>query len=54
VQQGAAKEGEEKTRYTDDDIAAIMGFSHVTRGDLVQPIWTTLNNDKQKNHDTFR
>jgi len=30
VQQGAAKEGEEKTRYTDNDIAAIMGFSHVT------------------------
>jgi hypothetical protein len=54
VQQGATKEGEEKTRYTDNDIAAIMGFSHVTRGDLVQPIWTTLNNAKQKNHDTFR
>ena len=30
VQQGATKEGKEKTRYTDDDIAAIMGFSHVT------------------------
>jgi hypothetical protein len=54
VQQGATKEGEEKKRYTDDDIAAIMGFSHVTRGDMVQPIWTTLNNAKQKNHDTFR
>ena len=53
VQQGAAKEGEEKNCYTDKDIAAIMGFSHVTRGDLVQPIWTTLNNAKQKNHDTF-
>ena len=54
VQQGATKDGEEKTRYTDDDIAAIMGFSHVTRGDLVQPIWKTLNNAKQKNYDTFR
>ncbi len=38
VQQGATKDGKEKTRYTNDDIAAIMGFSHVTRGDLVQPI----------------
>ena len=54
VHQGATKEGEEKNRYTDDNIAAIMGFSHVTRGDMVQPIWTTLNNAKQKNHDTFR
>ena len=54
VQQGATKEGDEKTRYTDDDIAAIMGFSHVTHGDMVQPIRTTLNNAKQKNHDTFR
>ena len=54
VHQGTTKEGEEKTRYTDDDIAAIMGFSHVIRGDMVQPIWTTLNNAKQKNHDTFR
>ena len=54
VQQGATKEGDKKTRYTDDDIAAIMGFSHVIRGDMVQPIWTTLNNALQKNHDTFR
>ena len=54
VHQGATKEDEEKTRYTGDDIVAIMGFSHVTRGDMVQPIWTTLNNAKQKNHDTFR
>ena len=53
VQQGATKEGEEKPCYTDDNIAAIMDFSHVTRGDLVQPICTTLNNAKQKNHDTF-
>ena len=30
VQQGATKEGKEKTCYTDNDIAAIMGFSHVT------------------------
>ena len=49
VQQGATKDGKEKTRYTDDNIAAIMGFFHVTRGDLVQPIWKTLNNAKQKN-----
>ncbi len=27
-QQGTTKEGEEKTRYTEDNIAAIMGFSH--------------------------
>ena len=46
--QGTTKEGDEKTRYTDDDIAAIMGFLHVHRGDQVQPIWTTLNNAKQK------
>ena len=31
-----------------------MGFSHVHRGDQVQPIWTTLNNVKQKNLDIFR
>ena len=30
-----------------------MGFSHVHRGDQVQPIWTTLNNAKQKNLDIF-
>jgi hypothetical protein len=52
--QGTTKEGEEKTRYSDDDIAAIMGFSHVHRGDQLQPIWTTLNNAKQKNLDIFR
>jgi hypothetical protein len=52
--QGATKDVDEKTRYTDDDIAAIMGFSHVHRGDQVQPIWTTLNNAKQKNLDIFR
>jgi hypothetical protein len=52
--QGPTKEGDEKTRYTDDDIAAIMGFSHVQRGDQVQPIWTTFNNAKQKNLDVFR
>ncbi len=51
--QGTTKEVDEKTRYTDDDIAAIMGFSHVHRGDQVQPIWTTLNNAKQKNLDIF-
>jgi hypothetical protein len=49
--QGPTKEGGKKTRYTDDDIAAIMGFSHVHQGDQVQPIWTTLNNAKQKNLD---
>ena len=38
--QGPRKEGNEKTRYTNDDIAAIMGFSHVHRRDQVQPIWT--------------
>ena len=52
-QHGTTKEGEDKTRYTEDDIAAIMGFSHVQRGDQVQPIWTTLNNAKQKNFDIF-
>ena len=31
-----------------------MGFSHVLRGDQVQPIWITLNNAKQKNIDVFR
>ncbi len=51
--QGTTKEVDEKTRYTNDDIAAIMGFSHVHRGDQVQPIWTTLNNVKQKNLDIF-
>lgn len=52
--QSTTKEGDDKTRYSDDDIAAIMGFSHVHRGDQVQPIWTTLNNAKQKNFDIFR
>ena len=49
-----AAEGDAKTRYIEDDIASIMGFSHVHRGDQVQPIWATLNNAKQKNLDTFR
>ncbi len=31
--QSATKEVEEKTRYSDDDIAAIMGFSHVHCGE---------------------
>jgi hypothetical protein len=53
-QQATTKEGDEKTRYTDENIAAIMGFSHVLRGDEVQPIWITLNNTKQKNIDVFR
>ncbi len=52
--QGPTKEGDEKTRYTNDNIAAIMGFSHDHRGDQVQPILTTLNNAKQKNLDIFR
>ncbi len=46
--QGTTKEVNEKTRYTDDDIAAIMGFLHVHQGDQVQPIWTTLNNATKK------
>ena len=52
--QGPPKEGEEKTCYTDDNIAAIMGFLHVQREDQVQPIWATFNNAKQKNLDVFR
>ena len=51
--QGPTKENNEKTRYTDDDIAAITGFSHVHRGDQVQPIWTTSNNAKQIYLDIF-
>jgi len=52
--QGPTKEGDVKTLYTNDDIAAIIGFSRVHRGGQVQPIWTTLNNAKQKNLDIFR
>jgi hypothetical protein len=52
--QEPTQEVDEKTRYTDDDIAAIMGFSHVLWGDQVQPIWIMLNNAKQKNIDVFR
>ncbi len=52
--QGPTQEVDKKTCYTDDDIAAVMGFSHVLRGDQVQPIWITLNNAKQKNIDVFR
>lgn len=52
--QGPIKEGDEKMRYTNNNIAAVMGFSHVLRGDQVQPIWITLNNAKQKNIDVFR
>ena len=52
-QQGTTKEGDDKTRYTDDNITAIMGFSHVQQGDQVQPIWATLNNAKQNNFDIF-
>jgi hypothetical protein len=52
--QSPTKEGEEKTRHTDDDIVAIMVFLHVHRGDQVQPIWITMNNAKQKNIDVFR
>jgi hypothetical protein len=52
--QGPTQEVDEKTRFTDDDNAAVMVFSHVLRGDQVQPIWITLNNSKQKNIDVFR
>jgi hypothetical protein len=41
------------TRYTNDDIAAIMGFSHVHWGGQMRPIWTMLNNAKQKILDIF-
>ncbi len=51
--QGPTQEVDEKTRYTDNDIAAVMGFSHILRGDQVQPIWITLNNAKQKNINVF-
>ncbi len=47
-QQGTTKEGEDKMQYIKEDITAFMGFSHVQRGDQVQPIWATLNNAKQK------
>jgi hypothetical protein len=53
-QQTTTKEGDEKARYTDDDIVAIMGFLYVTQGSALQPIWITLNNAKQKNIDVFR
>ena len=53
--QGQTRDRDDKTRYTDDDITALTGFSHnVQQGDQLRPILAAFNNAKQKNIDVFR
>ncbi len=49
ITQGNSQEGDYKARYTDNNIAALMGFSHVQRGNQLQSIWASLNTSKGKN-----
>jgi hypothetical protein len=54
ITQGNSQKGDDKARYTDDNIAALMGFSHVQRGNQLQPIWASLNTSKGKNIHIYR
>ncbi len=49
--QGGGGESESKPLYTEEDIAALMGFSHVKRGSDLQDIWTYFQTSKGKNLD---
>ena len=49
--QGGGEESDPKPLYTKEDIAAIMGFSHVKRGLDLQDIWTYFQLSKGKNID---
>ncbi len=49
--QGSGSESDPKPLYTEEDIAALMRFSHVKRGGDLQDIWTYFQMSKGKNLD---
>ncbi len=52
--QGGGSESDPKPLYTEEDIATLMGFSHVKRGGDLQDIWTYFQTSKGKNLDVCR
>ncbi len=47
-------DNDSKQRYGEEDIAALMGFSHVKKGSKLQDIWTYLHTMRSKNIDVCR
>ncbi len=52
--QGGVTEADSKQMYGEDDIAALMGFSHVQKGSNLQDIWTSFQSTLGKNLDMCR
>jgi hypothetical protein len=52
--QGGANETKSKQLYGEEDIAALMDFSHVRKGSDLQDIWTYFQTAKGKNLDVCR
>ena len=54
VMQGGGFESESKQGYGEEDIAALMGFSHVKKRSNLQDIWTYFHTMQDKNIDFCR
>ena len=52
--QGGGFESDSKQGYGEEDIAALMGFSHVKKGSELQDIWTYFHTMRSKNIDICR
>ena len=52
--QGGGFESNSKQGYGEEDIAALMGFSHVKKGSELQDIWTYFHTMRSKNIDLCR
>jgi hypothetical protein len=54
VLQGGVGDGDPKQDYSTEDIAALMGFACVHRGQNLSTIWDYFNKSKGKNIDSYR
>jgi hypothetical protein len=52
--QGGVTEADSKQMYGEDDIVALMGFSHVQKGSDLQDIWTYFQSLQGKDLDACR
>ena len=48
--QGGGFESDSKQGYGEEDIAALMGFSHVKKGSELQDIWTIFSHHAEQEH----
>jgi hypothetical protein len=52
--QGGVTEADRKQMYSEDDIAALMGFSRIRKESNLQNIWTYFQSSRGKNLDVCR